>query len=285
MRVSIIARPSFLRQVKSGSDDMFRMRLSSVIRGEQIAEHWPAAYNPPKDHEDDLRLFVKPRPQWLVDHRIIRDCDWVDFADGEELEPFLQMRPNVRVVAAALFGYKRLQKILDNQVVLIPQQHVNWEGAIRERSGLRTCGVIGRWTGRAQRACDELASELKPLGIEVLTCFNFTDRQCAVNFYRNIDVLTVPPIRSENIHFNYRTPTKMINAASFGVPSVAIWQDGYEEFDGNYFPVTSMDEMIRRIADLRDRTTYNTLAVRAFKTAQQYHISEIIKKYRQLEEL
>jgi hypothetical protein len=70
----------------------------------------------------------------------------------------------------------------------------------------------------------------------------------------------------------YKTPTKLINAASFGVPSVAYPLSGYKEWM-HYTPATDIVEGVKNLKfDSKE----------LIEASEYYHISNVAKRYEAL---
>jgi hypothetical protein len=278
MSISFFARPSFLgNALPSLTKEPYPFRLSSDIRAKQIAEYIGAKYNPTEGYENDLCIYVKPRSLDKV-----KDGDYVDVADGDYLIEPLKARHNIKVIAASQYSYEFLKQKLENELVLIPQQHLNWENAIRDRKGITTGGYIGKPSPQAFKINEEIRKRLKVIGFDFITCFSFKNRQDAVNFYKSIDLLIIG-FKAPDIDWPFATPQKMINAASFGVPSVAYKRAGYKEFEGNYIPVRTMDSLVAEVEKVKKEDYYTEWANKIIKETEKYHISKIAEMYKQLE--
>jgi hypothetical protein len=243
--------------------------LGSIIRGKQIADYVGGTY---RGERGDVNIFIKPE---TLDN--VQDGDWVDVSDGEWLFNALKKRPGIKVIAHSLRTYEILKQ-LPNEVVWISQQHLNWERAERNRKEITTCGYIGHPNELAFQICDEVGRKVKDAGWEWITCFDYKTREDAVAFYKKIDLLVIgewndPP---------YKTPTKLINAASFGVPSVAYPTEGYKEFEGYYAYAKNLDEVVREINKFKDEKYYRDYSDRIKEKAEEYHISNVAEKYKKL---
>ena len=79
-------------------------------------------------------------------------------------------------------------------------------------------------------------------------------------------------------------PTKLNNAGSFRVPSVAFPECAYMHNaygESSCVLVTSIDEMVHACIRLRDdQEYYYRIADKAFSDAQAVHIDEVVKAYR-----
>jgi hypothetical protein len=274
MNMSFFARPSF---IGASGDDTTVYRLSSRIRAEQISRYLGAKLNPKEGYENDFCIYVKPRGL-----NVVPENAWMDFADGDYLLDQLKSRPDIKIIAAAEYGYEYLKSRFPNKIVLIPQQHVNWENIKRNRNKVATGGYIGGLSTVSFNLYKDIESRLNKVGLNFITCYNFKTRQDAINFYMSVDFLVISRFRTERIGYPFTTPTKMINAAAFGVPSIASWKDGYLEFEGCYTRADNLDDMMIEVEKFRNETYYNQLSEKAIKDAEKYHISKIADKYRRL---
>lgn len=251
--ISIFARPN---------------RLGSEIRGRQIAEYLGAKYNP-TEFENDLCIHVKPR-----NFDKVKDGDWVDVSDGNKIPKRLKIRPKVKAIFHTQYLYEHF-KDLPNEKIWISQQHLNWEEAKRDRIEITTCGYIGGISSVAKKMYSEIGARLKEIGFDFITCFNYKTRQDAVDFYKKIDILVIG-LWPDNI---YKTPTKIINAASFGIPAIAQRYVGYKEIEGNYVPIKSIDDIVKEATKFKDKIYYKEWSDRIIKMAEKYHIKKVAKRY------
>src|SRR3989344_1382834 len=118
-------------------------RGSSMIRGDQIAEHIGAKLNPDSGYENDVCIYVKPpgKPH-LYDYNLA-GVPYIDIVDGEGIIVYLQRNPQVPVIVTSKHDYDYLSSILDNEVILIPQQHCNFDRTKRTRPKIETIATIG----------------------------------------------------------------------------------------------------------------------------------------------
>ena len=79
-----------------------------------------------------------------------------------------------------------------------------------------------------------------------------------------------------------KTPLKIINAASFSIPSVAAIHDGYKEVDGYYIGVRTIEQLIGEVERLKEPKNYKKASGGLTEMAEKYHISKIAKLYKQL---
>ena len=247
--------------------------LGSIIRGKQIADYIGGTY---RGERGDVNIHIKPRK---LDG--VSDGDWVDTSDGEWLFGALKKRPNIKVIAHSLRTYETLKE-LPNEVVWISQQHINWERAERDRKEINTCGYIGHPNELAFKICDDVGEKIRSIGWGFITCFDYKTREDACDFYKKIDLLVIgakPEVFDEP---PYKTPTKIINAASFGVPSIAYPTEGYKEFEGYYIHAKDLDEIAREIEKFKDPVYYNGYSNKIREKAEEWHISNVANKYQNL---
>jgi hypothetical protein len=270
--ISFFAKPSFLANQRfPNSENRTIVRLSSEIRGKQIADYLGEKYNPKEGFENDLCVYIKPMK---LDR--IRDTDIVDFSDGmyTGLLEMLKTRPKIRVLAHSTYIYKFLKDALENEIIYLPQQHLNWERQTRTITELRKGGCIGSHSRESIKMGDDIRKAIAPLEFEM--CVNWQCREDAVDFYKRIDFLVIYGSPRDDDRLLVAQPTKMINAASFGIPSFATWQAGFEEFEGYYTQFTTLDDLVEKL------NNHKIDQQRLINKAEEYHISKIAERYKQL---
>lgn len=277
MNISIFARPYFFVDDPLLYSEPVLGRGTSLIRGEQMAQFLGAKYNPTSGYEQDLRIYLKPRS---LDH--IKDGDYVDVSDsGDFIIKLLEDRPKLKLIASSLATYEYLKESLPNKIVLIPEYHCNFERAKRTRDEITTGGYIGAPNPFIFSMNPNIKKRLAKIGLKFLTFYYFKNRQDVVDFYKKIDFQIIPHFWFDDSKI-YRHPIKMINAASFGIPTVAVRKSGYKEWEGNYIPVQSMEDMILEVEKLKNKDYYEMWSDKIIKAAEPYHIENIAKLYKQL---
>ena len=277
MSISIFARPYFLGQELS-TGEPYLHRVTSLVRGEQIAEYIGGKYNPTSGYENDVCIYHKPK---RLDH--IKDTSYVDVSDADCLVEQLQHRPQIKVIASSQCSYEFLKEKLKNEIVLIPEHHCNFERVVRERKTITTGGIIGHPSVFSGPVNDEIRKQLEEIGLKFITCFNYKNRQDSINFYKQIDFQVIGHFGYLNNYDPFNHPSKMINAASFGIPTIANWKLGYKEFEGSYIPVRTMDSLVAEAEKMKNENYYNEWADKIIKEAEKYHISKVAEMYKQLE--
>lgn len=276
MSISIFAKnPSKARGGKR------LQRVSSIIRGRQIAEHIGAKLNPETGYENDICIYVKPHVK-PDDDFSFSGHPYLDIIDGWVLLHLAKRYPKVPIITCSYVDFEYVSAQVDNKVILIPQHHCNFEDLTRTRKEITTVGCIG-----ADAAFDylppTLKEELEKRGINLLLYSSFKNREDISRFYQDIDLQIVwrPYIRKQKIRLS--NPLKLVNAASFGVPTIALDEPTFFEFKDAYFPVKSVDEFLNTVDSLRAQSElYDEYANRGIKKAENYHIGQISKLYKAL---
>jgi hypothetical protein len=272
--ISIFALPTYIgRSYSRHSPDLSVRRLSSRLRGNEITDYLGVKLNPPE--RDGVCIHVKPK-----DLKEVQDGDYVDFLDGFYLIHPLRTRPKVKIIAASLCSYEWLKKEFTNEVVFIPQHHLNWDRLKRTKTEITTCGYIGNPSPEAFKMYSDIGERLKRTGLDLVTCFNFKTRQDALDLYLKTDIFVIGDWNAPDSP--HRIPTKIINAASFGIPSVACPLQGNKEIEGYYAHAKNLDEMIEQVTKFKDPNYYQVWSDKVFKMAENYHISEMPDYYNKL---
>jgi len=280
MGISIFAKRGFLgnhyTHIVPGSTIL---RLSGECRGSQVAEYIGAKLNPTEGFENDLCIFLKG---YRMEYA--KPGDYVDFSDEnfDRLSAKLIPRPEINVIAHSQYAYNYLTPKLPNKTVLIPQQHLNWENVSREKNKKLVGGYIGRPSNISLKINTEIKETLKKIDIDFIIAYEWETRQDAVEFYKSIDFLVIGGYGVLPSDLWQVTPTKMINAASFGVPSIAFMRVGYQEFEGCYTQFKTMDDLVTEVDKLRDDNYYQAYSDRIKLRAEDYHISRIGALYKGL---
>jgi len=271
MAISIFAKPYFI------SNDGRLMRGTSMIRGEQIAKQVGAKLNPQSGYQDDVCIYVKPYTQPPYDFQF-EGRPYLDVIDTYKFIEVAKAHPEVTVIACSVADQGTLSKVIDNPVILIPQHHCNFERLKRDRDKVVTVGAISNPSAITYLP-DNLPKRLSEVGLNFLAYSDFKERTDVVDFYKKIDIQIIwRPWKAE-----LSNPLKMINAATFGIPSVAYDEDGFKEMAGCYVPVQTADELIARIENLTSSPeTYSDYAEKCFEKAEEYHIENIGRLYKDL---
>ncbi len=272
--ISIFAKHTYLLDDDKGG--VFLQRVSARIRGEEIAQYLGAKYNPAAGYENDICIYVKP-PNLVR----IKDGSYVDILDDIHAFECLKERPGIKVIAMSLFQYDYLKANLKNEIIFIPHHHVNFERILRDRQEITTCGYIGPPSGYSNRINNQVKEELAKIGLDFIPLHNYQTREDILNYYKKIDIQIIGYFRFHNTS-PYRHPTKVINAASFGIPTITFPVLGYKEIKGYYLSAKDMDSLLKKAKKLKDKKHYDKWSNKVVKKAEEYHISKIAELYQQL---
>lgn len=276
--ISFFAREHFFIDKSSGRT---LQRISSIIRGQQIAEYLGAKFNPKTGYEHDVCIYLKPLK---IDK--IKDGDYVDILDDSNVHARLgslldrlKKRSQVNVLAMTSVHKKWLEEQLPNKVIHIPHQHMNFERKRRTRKKVTTCGYIGATGPGHQELLNEMRDALKKIGVELIINVNFETREDVINFYESIDI-QVAPMFSFHLSIPYYHEKKIVDAMSFGIPTVTEQRLGYKDVEEYYYHIKNLDELIVEVQRLQKE---GWDAERLINKAEEYHITNIAKKYERLE--
>lgn len=275
MSISIFAKRHF-RSRKDGH----LQRVSSIIRGYQIAEYIGAKLNPLDGFENDICIYVKPHVKPGEDMSFSGKA-YLDIIDGNNLVHLLQKHPEVSVITCSYASFNAITNEVTNPVHLIPQHHCNFERVVNPLREVRTIGCIGTKAAFINIP-PQMIDAIRALGMEFLPFSEFNSREDIVNFYKKIDVQMVwrPYMRGRATLSN---PLKIVNSASFGVPTIALDEIAFREMRGSYIPVENEHEFLDMLKALKESTTmYQEMSLKGIQTSENYHISRIGKLYKDL---
>ncbi len=159
------------------------LRVSSMIRIDQIAERLGARVNPESGYDDDVCIYVKPNVPYGrhdFDYTFPKRA-YLDIIDGYRLGQFAAKHPQMGVIACSQQDAEILRTSIPNRVVLIPQHHCNFERATRACTGVARVGCIGL-RGAFDYLPLELEQALADRGITLELCSRFCTRQDVVDF-------------------------------------------------------------------------------------------------------
>ncbi len=243
--LSIFAKPPYFLGEEGKEETWLMQRVSSRIRGEEVAAYLGANYN---KERSDVNIYVKG-----CKTGDLKDGDYADVLDDIWIVDWLKDRPGIKVIAMSFAHRDWLKSKLKNEIVYIPHHHVNFERTKRTRKEITVCGYIGA------------PQRIKVKGFKFLYQENFKTRQDILDFYSKIDIQVIGQVPD----VPYYHPTKILNAMSFGIPTVSPPNMGYREVEGFYF---------HDLEQLKEGWD----AERLIKEAEKYHIINIAKLYEKL---
>ncbi len=249
-------------------------RGSSIIRGEQVAQYLGAKLNPFKGYENDICIYVKPH----ITTKFAKHS-YIDIMDVSQ-DTFLRfISLGIPIIVSSLSAFEFYSKAFKKyKFMFIPQHHCNYERNKRDWPKVTTVGIIG-YHASFTYPMEDVKQRLKKIGLELLFENHLLNRADTVNAYKKIDI----QIAWTNTGWITKNAMKLYNAASFGIPTVARKDITYREFEGYYIPVNTMDEMIKEIVKLKEnKEYYRHFSELIVPKAEEYHISNIAKLYKQL---
>jgi len=228
---------------------------SGVIRGDQIAQKLGAKINPKKGYENDTCVYVKLKPPETYPKK-----SYLDIIDGARRIGWLKTHKDMGIIASSLASKEYLKGKLKRNIILIPQHHCNYDNEISQGDKV---GMVGK-----------MSSMRNPEIRELFHVYKFKTREDVVNAYKELKIQVI----WRNIYLPLKNPLKIINAASFGIPTVAYPEYAFKEVEGYYWAVKTVDEMVATVNELKDGFDRNRL----IKLAKNYHIDKIADMYRTL---
>ena len=265
----------FISKEKSYKGHGHLQRVSSMIRGDQIAAEIGAKLNPTDGYKDDVCIYVKPHIKKGEDFTFEGRKAYLDIIDGHNLGQLLLKYPEVGLIVCSKADYDTMSQVVPNKIALIPQHHCNFDRVKRARTEIKRVGVIGT-DGAFAFLPIGLTQELEKRGIELFLFSKFFDRQDIVDFYMSIDLQIVWRPYKKLLS----NPLKIVNAASFGIPTIALEEKAFQEMGGCYMPVKTFEKLISFIDVMRDSPDlYEIQAENCLVMAEKYHISNVAKLY------
>lgn len=259
------------------------MRGSSIIRGEQIASHIGAKLNPTGGYDSNICIYVKPhiKPTDATNFKF-KGIPYLDVVDGFALRHVLNLHPDITAIACSKIDGITLSQNIKNKVVVIPQHHCNFERVKKQTDQVITIGTIGSPDALSFIPSD-LKHEIAKRNMKLIEFSRFFTRQEIIDFYKEIDVQLVWRSYMTLGHIKLSNPLKLVNSASFGIPTIALDEPTFKELDGCYLPVNSVAEFISQLDALRTSLSlYAEYSKKCLKKAEEYHIDNIGRLYKNL---
>jgi hypothetical protein len=273
--ISIFAKHTYYLDDPDNPGKLFLRRLTSRIRGEEIAKYLGAKLNPTKGYEDDICIYVK---SYGLDR--MKDGDYIDLLDDLFATERIKTKPKIKVIAMSTPHLEYLRGILKNEVIYIPHHHVNFDNVQRRRKKIINCGYVGSGSGYEIRVNKKLKEKLAEIGLHFMPLYHYSNREDIINYYKQIDIQIIGSFNHLDIPYYHQT--KIVNAMSFGIPTIASRRLGYRDVEGYYIPVNNIQELLAAAQNLKDPIQYNKWPKKIIAQSDKYHISEIAKLYQQL---
>lgn len=270
----------FISKEKSYKGNGHLQRVSSMIRGDQIAERIGAKLNPTEGYENDICIYVKPYVSKGQDFKFEGRKAYIDIIDGHNLGHLALKHPDVGVIVCSQADYDMMKNIIPNELIRIPQHHANFERIRIERDGnIKRVGVIGE-----RKAFNylpmSLEEDLKERGIELVKFSKFFSRQDIIDFYSNIDLQIVWRPYKKILS----NPLKIVNAASFGVPTIALDEPAFKEIEYCGVLINSYKDLLHQLDNLiQHPMLYMACSTFCIDYSESYHIDTISSLYKALD--
>ncbi len=271
---------------------------SGEIRGRQIAERLGSRVDPEVMADDEFGIYIKDIPRDFRDQLNAGKAIYVDIVDGYGLIPYLRHIPEIKVIVLSSVGMAYLSGILRNELIFIPEHHCNFDNRVREDRPVRRVGYVG-YPESLHLDLEQLFHGLAERGLELVVKTEFSCREEIVEFYQQVDLqITFRRHKGEATTGNLRQigestllaestltgPLKLINAGSFGIPTVGFPEYTYvDEFDDCFVPVFNVSDMVDACHRLAiDEVAYRRWSERALERSSYYHIDQILPLYQRL---
>lgn len=260
------------------------------VRGKQIANVLNAKHNPTEGFEDDICIYVKVLPPENHPRKTYLDVD-----DSTQAVEWLKTHTDTGIIVNSSLGKDYLKKLLSrNDIMIIPHAHCNYENWIRPDRPVKVVGTIGSKTS-LMLDIDDLKKRLADIGLEFAYDRDYwakygdqenmsedERRKLICNFYKGIDIQIIwrPDKTFGEATRPLKNPNKLVNAASFGIPTVALREKGFDEWRKNYVEVNSIENLIIACDLLRKNyEIYSDISKRALDHVREYHIDKIKELY------
>jgi hypothetical protein len=261
-----------------------RKWTSSLLRGRQIAEALGVGCDPAVISSKETVVAVKC---WHNDFPQF-DHVYCDIVDSDSLLNILQASPHVGVITCTEKGRDYVSARIENEIRLIPHHHCNFENRTRSVKEPRVAGYVGS-AGNLDLNPAEIQKALGKIGIDFLVLYNdgmSLSREDICRFYLSIDLQLVfrKPRLIPNMPPELKNPLKLVNAGSFGVPTVGYPEPCFGAANGGFVQAMNLNQIVEACAALKsDRSLYRRLAESGRQQAQAYHVFRIAPRYRDLE--
>jgi len=260
------------------------------VRGKQVADMLGAKHNPLTGWFRDLCIYVKVIPH--PDHSLHTYYDIDDATNGLK---YLKANPGVGVIATSENQKEYLEKELKrNDIVVIPHIHPNYENWKRPDRPIKRVGIIGSKTSFVYPV-EKIKRQLESMGLELIYHRNYWKeygdqegltedqrRLKVVDFYKSIDIQIVwsKGAFSDEVE-HMKNPNKLINAGSFGIPTVSYPNHHFIHVWSNLFiHAETISDLLKRVETLKNSPDiYKEMSDELFRYCTQYHREVIRDKY------
>ena len=189
--------------------------------------------------------------------------------------------PALLIMMVVLFFSKAVLNLIAQYINA--KTAIDFENKTRVKNKKIVGGMVGKSTPTSYQIFNPIKDALTNVGIEIKDWFSHETKQDALNFYEKTDfqVIWYHDMPDDYSRF-YRYPGKIINAGSFGIPTIAQDILGHQEMEGCYISAATHEDIVREALKLQDDDYYNKWSKKLIEKAKEYHISKIAKLYRKL---
>ena len=235
---------------------------SGYIRGHQVANAIGATCDPKEPvSADSVFIFIKSTPNISVKRM------YIDIVDAYGLLTSLPRFPSAKIIAISELAKDFISNRCYNEVVVIPEQHCNFENHVRQAGEVETVGFIG-YPPNFELNPEDVKTRLAKIGLDFIWKTEFGSREEVCDFYNKIDIqLTYRPRTPTSLCApELKNPLKLSNAGSFKIPTVACSEPSYvADFKDMFLIADNIDDIIKQCNALKNEPTmYATISQRCF---------------------
>jgi hypothetical protein len=260
---------------------------SGEIRGKQIAQKLGVPFDEGIDR-DSIVVVVKAKIYDVKETLAFVKSLWFDVVDGYGIIEELLEHPEIKAIAIGPMSRDFIARRVNNDLVVIPEHHCNFENVVREDRDVKVVGAMC-YPGNFDVDANAVRDALESIGLEFRMRNDFKTREDVVEFYKSIDIqLCVRFWRGigQKEPPELKNPLKLENAGSFKIPTVAYPEPCFmEEFgEDKFIHVFDINDIVESCKILKsNKRYYDEYAERAWVRAQDYHIDKIAPLYLELD--
>jgi hypothetical protein len=210
------------------------------------------------------------------------DEDIPIYLDVVDMPPSRSLPPHITVITITDTAKRFVQNLVPHKVITIPQQHCNFDNEVRPERPVKVVGYCGDLQN-FQLDIHAFANQLAKnnLRLDVLVVNNDTTREEVVDFHKRIDIaIDFRQDFPKESPAEMRNPLKVLNAGSFGIPTIAYPFITLKNEVKNFFPIYTINDAVTTCCRLRDNPKlYKEIGQKNIEQAKLYHIDRIIDDY------
>ena len=254
-------------------------RFASVqIRAKQIGDFIGARIQSEEVSETDTCIYVVTVPREKVSKNV-----YLDILDREDMLRRAKRYPWYKVIAMSNLAKEHISDRLGrNDIIVIPNHHCNFERFVKPMKEIETVGCVGN---KHSLQCDVniIKNLLSKIEVKFIFFREYRNRMDVVGFYKNIDLQVV--FRPSEDSAKFKSPLKLQNAGSFGIPTIAYPEYVYQnEWDGCFEPANTVEELVEKVKWFKENNdVYGQMRDKGIRRAEETHIENVAKLYRSLD--